>query len=58
MIADADRTDADGRSGINQIADFQRKETADIGNDLVYWKEHICCISLLYRLSVNVQMKR
>lgn len=36
MITNANRTNADGCAGINQVADLQRKETADISDNLIY----------------------
>ena len=58
MITNANRTNADGCAGINQVADLQRKETADISDNLIYGKQHICCVSLLYSFSVHIQMER
>ena len=57
MVSDADRTDSDRSSGEKQVTDFQRTETADISNDAVNPEQHVCRISPLYRISVDIQME-
>lgn len=57
MVAYPYGTHSDRCTREQHIPDFQGAETADVGNNLVYGEQHVARISLLYRLSVNIQME-
>lgn len=57
MIAYLHRTYPHRRTSKQHISNLQGAETADVGNNLVYGEQHVARISLLYRLSIDIQME-
>ena len=57
MLTNTYRPYSNGSSCKQQVANLQRTELADVSDDFINLKQHVCCVSALYCLSVNVQMK-
>lgn len=57
VLSYADGPYTDGSAGEQQVANLQRAELADVGDDFIDLEQHVCRVSALHSLSVNVQME-
>lgn len=57
VLSYADGPYTDGSTCEQQVANLQRAELADVGDDFIHLEQHVCRVSALHGLSVNVQME-